>query len=313
VKAKPMKDPQVVLETSLPRPLVARGKVRDIYDLGDRLLMVATDRISAFDVVLPTGIPDKGRILTKLSVFWFRLTEGICPNHLLGGVELLPEDLAGYRDFLDGRAVVVKKARVFPVECVVRGYLSGSAWQEYKSVCKSAEGSTVKLWDVELPAGLSESDRLPQPIFTPTTKAAAGHDQSITFGEVVELVGEAVAGKLRELSLAIYNFASEYALSRGFIIADTKFEFGEIDGDIVIVDEMLTPDSSRFWDAATYKPGQPQPAFDKQVVRDYLQGLVDKGLWNKEYPGPELPQEIIQRTRERYLEAYKRLTGNELV
>ncbi|MGB9880983.1 MAG: phosphoribosylaminoimidazolesuccinocarboxamide synthase, partial [Anaerolineae bacterium] len=207
-----MEDSQVVLETSLPYPLAARGKVRDIYDLGDRLLMVATDRISAFDVVLPTGIPDKGRILTKLSAFWFRLTEGICPNHLLGGVELLPDDLAEYRGFLDGRAVVVRKARVFPVECVVRGYLSGSAWQEYRSICRSAEGSTVKLWDMELPAGLRESDRLPQPIFTPTTKAITGHDQGITFDEVVELVGKAVAERLKELSLEIYNFAAEYAL-----------------------------------------------------------------------------------------------------
>jgi len=302
----------VVTETSLPLPLVARGKVRDIYDLGDRLLMVATDRISAFDVVLPVGIPDKGRILTQLSAFWFRLTRHLCPNHVLGGIECLPAELDEYRDALSGRSLVVQKARVFPVECVVRGYLAGAVWQEYKAAERRASDGIVRLWDVELPVGLRESDRLPTPLFTPTTKAAQGHDQNVSFGEVCDLVGEDVARRLRELSLSIYQYASEYALHRGFIIADTKFEFGEREGEIIVVDEMLTPDSSRFWDVSSYEPGRPQPAFDKQIVRDYLQGLVDQGRWNKEYPGPELPPEIVQETRKRYLSAYERLTGEAL-
>lgn len=301
------------METSLPLPLVARGKVRDIYDLGDRLLMVATDRISAFDVVLPVGIPDKGRILTQLSAFWFRLTEHLCPNHVIGGAECLPADLDEHRDVLSGRSLVVQKARVFPVECVVRGYLAGAVWQEYRKAeqCGASDG-VVRLWDAEIPAGMRESDRLPTPLFTPTTKAAEGHDQSVSFEYVCDLLGSEVAHKLKELSLSIYQYASGYALQRGFIIADTKFEFGERDGQIIVVDEMLTPDSSRFWDVSTYEPGRPQPAFDKQIVRDYLQGLVDRGEWNKEYPGPALPPEIVQETRRRYLAAYERLTGQTL-
>ncbi|MGQ9523481.1 MAG: phosphoribosylaminoimidazolesuccinocarboxamide synthase [Armatimonadota bacterium] len=302
----------VVTETKLPLPMVARGKVRDIYDLGDRLLMVATDRISAFDVVLPVGIPDKGRILTGLSLFWFEFTRGLCPNHVLGGDEYLPAELSAYRDLLSGRCIVVKKARVFPVECVVRGYLAGAAWQEYEIAQLDASDGVVRLWDVELPAELRESDKLPEPVFTPTTKASQGHDANISFEEMCKLVGSEIARRLRELSISIYQYATEYALRRGFIIADTKFEFGEVDGEIMVVDEMLTPDSSRFWDAETYQPGRPQPAFDKQIVRDYLQGLVERGEWNKEYPGPVLPPEIVRETRARYLAAYERLTGRTL-
>jgi len=302
--------PPVLINTDLPRPLLVRGKVRDVYDLGDRMLLVATDRISAFDVVLPCGIPDKGKVLTQLSEFWFHLTKSVCPNHLIGGVEALPNDLAPFRHQLAGRSMVTRKAEVFPVECVVRGYLSGSAWEEYQAA-PVADG-TVRLWDESFPAGLRDSDRLPQPAFTPTTKAATGHDEHITFAQMVDMVGEKTAHTLKELSIAIYSKAAEYALSRGFIIADTKFEFGLIDGQIALVDEALTPDSSRFWDAATYVPGRPQPAYDKQVVRDYLLGLVKQGLWNKEAPGPQLPDDVIAQTRDRYLEAFRRLTGREL-
>lgn len=281
-------------------PLFRRGKVRDNFDLGDHLLLVATDRISAFDVVLPTPIPDKGRILTQMSLFWFDFTRDIVPNHFVtDDVETIPQLEPQEREMLRGRSLKVVKARVFPVECVVRGYLAGSGWREYRE--------TGKVCGVPLPSGLREADRLPQPIFTPATKAVVGHDENISFDQMVSLVGGEVAERLRDLSLQIYAKAAEYALQRGIILADTKFEFGQREGDILLVDEILTPDSSRFWDAASYRPGGPQPSFDKQFVRDYLLSLD----WDRTPPGPPLPDSIVERTREKYWEAFRRLTGRE--
>jgi phosphoribosylaminoimidazole-succinocarboxamide synthase len=272
--------------------------------------MVASDRISAFDVVLPTPIPYKGSVLTQISRFWFDLTAPFCPNQNLSGADAeLPGDLAG-REELQGRSVVVKKTTPYPVECVVRGYLSGSAWSAYKKAPPT--NGIVDLWGVRLPADLKESGRLPEPIFTPTTKAQTGHDESMTFSEVEDMVGTDTARALRDRTLAVYEVGCRHAESRGLILADTKFEFGERDGEMLLIDEVMTPDSSRFWDANIYQPGQPQPSFDKQFVRDWLQALCDAGEWNKQPPGPDLPADIVLGTSDRYLEAYRRVTGQAL-
>jgi len=278
---------------------IARGKVRDIYDLGDRLLIVATDRLSAFDVILPTPIPDKGRVLTQLSLFWFKLLRDVTPNHILSGAEI-PESFEEYRDELAGRSMVVRKTTPLPVECVVRGYLSGSGWKDYQA--------TGKICGVALPPGLRESDRLPEPIFTPATKATSGHDENISFDQAAALVGRPLAERLRATSLEIYQRASKYAEPRGIILADTKFEFGLLGEELLWIDEALTPDSSRFWPADRYKPGGPQPSFDKQYVRDYLERIG----WNKQAPGPELPPDVVAATRQKYREAHRILTGREL-
>lgn len=281
--------------------LVGRGKVRDIYSLGDQLLIVASDRISAFDYILATGIPDKGRVLTQLSIFWFDFLKDVTPTHFLtANVDEYPEVLQPYRDQLEGRSMLVKKARMMDVECVARGYLSGSGWKEYRaqrSVC-----------GIALPDGLVESDRLPEPLFTPATKAQSGHDENIPFSRVEEMVGVEVAARLRDRTLAIYRKASEYAATRGLILADTKFEFGFVDGELVLADEVLTPDSSRFWPADGYRPGGAQPSFDKQYVRDYLERIG----WNKQPPAPALPADVAERTSEKYKEAYRLLTGRAL-
>jgi phosphoribosylaminoimidazole-succinocarboxamide synthase len=276
-----------------------RGKVRDIYDLGDKLLIVATDRLSAFDVVLPTPIPDKGRVLTQLSLFWFNLLRDVVPNHVLSATDF-PAPFDSYKDDLAGRSMVVRKTQPLPIECVVRGYVSGSGWKDYRA--------TGKICGVALPAGLRESDRLPQPIFTPATKAATGHDENIPFEQAASLVGKELAERVRAISLEIYRRASAYAEPRGVILADTKFEFGLLHNDLIWIDEALTPDSSRFWPAAQYKPGGPQPSFDKQFVRDYLERIQ----WSKMPPGPELPPEVVAATRAKYREAYRILVGHEL-
>jgi phosphoribosylaminoimidazole-succinocarboxamide synthase len=278
--------------------LHAKGKVRDIYEAGDDLLMVASDRISAFDVVLPTAIPDKGRVLTGLSLFWFARTADIVPNHVLtASVEEFPASFSEHREELSGRAMLVKRAEVVPIECVARGYLSGSGWTEYQrssSVC-----------GVPLPAGLVESDRLPEPIFTPSTKAAEGHDENITQEQAAEIVGDGLAQRLKELTLTLYEFGADLARSRGIILADTKFEFGFAGKELILVDEVLTPDSSRFWPADRYEPGGAQPSFDKQYVRDWL----DEAGWDHEPPPPELPVTVVGQTAVRYREAYERITG----
>ena len=297
----------LLLKTELPgvEPF-ARGKVRDLYALGDRLLIVASDRISAFDVVLPSGIPDKGRVLTQLSVFWFEFLRDLVPTHFLTAtVDEFPQAARRHRAQLDGRAMLVRRAQVVPIECVVRGYLAGSGWKEYRQ--------TGRICGVRLPAGLRESEQLPEPIFTPATKATSGHDQNISFDQMAQQVGGELAEELRSLSLGIFRKAADYARSRGLLLADTKFEFGHEVGSegsqrLLLVDEVLTPDSSRFWAADEYQPGRPQPPFDKQLVRDYL----EKSGWNKQPPAPSLPSDIIEATRERYLEAYRRLTGGEL-
>lgn len=296
-----MHDGGVLLETETDLPLLGRGKVRDIYNLGEHLLFVATDRISAFDCILATGIPQKGRVLTQISVFWFQLLGDLIPNHLLtANFDEFPESLKKYRDRLEGRSMIVKEADMIPVECVARGYLSGSGWKEYK-----ASGTVC---GIRLPAGLRESDRLPKPIFTPATKAQSGHDENVPFEHVVSSVGAELAARLRDKTLAIYTRAAEYALERGLILADTKFEFGFIGGELVLADEVLTPDSSRYWPADRYSPGGPQQSFDKQFVRDYLETLS----WNKQPPAPGLPPEIVEKTKHKYLEAYERLTGHPL-
>lgn len=278
-----------------------RGKVRDTYVVGDDLLMVASDRISAFDVILPTPIPGKGAILTQLSRFWFGLTDEIIPNHLItASVDELPDELAQYRDELAGRAMLVRRAERIDVECVVRGYISGSAWVEYQ------KSSTVA--GEPLPAGLRQADRFPQPIFTPAIKNDDGHDQNISIAHLRELVGLDLAASLETTSLAVYEYAAGHSLLQGIILADTKFEFGWIDGELRLIDEILTPDSSRFWDAAVYEPGRDQASFDKQFVRDWL----NLSGWNKEPPGPELPAEVVAGTLSRYQEAYERLTGSTL-
>ncbi|MGA2069326.1 MAG: phosphoribosylaminoimidazolesuccinocarboxamide synthase [Thermoguttaceae bacterium] len=288
----------MVLQTALPGLPVRRGKVRDIYDLGDRLLLVSTDRLSAFDWVLPTGIPDKGRVLTQISAFWFDCLGE--PNHLVTtDVERMDLPPLVDRRELAGRTTLCRKAAVVPIECVVRGYLAGSGWQEYQrsgTVC-----------GIRLPAGLVESSRLPEPIFTPATKAEEGHDENISFERTVELVGRELAEELRRRSLDVFRRGAEYALGRGILIADTKFEFGQVDGRLLLVDEVLTPDSSRFWPADQYAPGRPQPSFDKQFVRDWLSASG----WDKNSPPPALPEEIVAKTRAKYVEAYERLTGRK--
>jgi phosphoribosylaminoimidazole-succinocarboxamide synthase len=277
----------------------ARGKVRDIYDLGDRLLIVATDRLSAFDVILPTPIPDKGRVLTQLSLFWFNLLKDVIPNHVLSSTDF-PAPFDKFKDDLAGRSMVVRKTKPLPIECVVRGYVSGSGWKDYRT--------TGKICGITLPAGLRESDRLPAPVFTPATKAASGHDENISFEQAASLIGEELAEKVRTVSLEIYNRAAAYAEPRGIIVADTKFEFGLLNNHLIWIDEALTPDSSRFWSARLYSPGGPQPSFDKQFVRDYLERMQ----WPKTPPGPELPPEVVGATRAKYREAFRILTGREL-
>jgi phosphoribosylaminoimidazole-succinocarboxamide synthase len=277
----------------------ARGKVRDIYDLGDGLLIVATDRLSAFDVILPTPIPDKGRVLTQLSLFWFDLLKDVVPNHVLSATDF-PAPFDKFKDELAGRSMIVRKTQPLPIECVVRGYLSGSAWKDYRA--------TGKICGIALPAGLRESDRLPEPIFTPATKAATGHDENIPFEQAAALIGKELAEKVRAVSLEIYRRAAAYAEPRGVILADTKFEFGLLNNGLIWIDEALTPDSSRFWPAAQYNPGGPQPSFDKQFVRDYLERIH----WPKTPPGPELPAEVVAATRAKYREAFRILAGREL-
>jgi phosphoribosylaminoimidazole-succinocarboxamide synthase len=278
--------------------MAAQGKVRDIYGTGDRLLMVTSDRISAFDVVLPNPIPDKGRVLTGLSLFWFDRTSNLVPNHLVTArVDEFPAEFLDHRDELGGRAMLVRRAEMIPVECVARGYLSGSGWKEYRN--------TGRVCGIELPSGLAESDRLPEPIFTPATKAQTGHDENITFEQAADIVGEGLAQRLKELTLTLYEFGASLARERGVILADTKFEFGFADGELILCDEVMTPDSSRFWPADDYRPGGPQPSFDKQFVRDWL----DASGWDHEPPPPELPPEVVGQTAVRYREAYERITG----
>lgn len=291
---------QALTETNLPGlPLLHRGKVRDIYDLGDSLLIVATDRISAYDVVLPTPIPEKGKILTLMTLFWLNFLKDIVENHLItANIEDYPEVLRPYTEVLRDRSMIVKKAKVLPVECIVRGYLSGSAWKEYQE--------RGEICGLKLPAHLKESDKLPEPIFTPSTKAELGkHDINISFEEMKKLIGEALAEKVKDLSLKLYKKASSYAEKRGIIIADTKFEFGIYDERLILVDEVLTPDSSRFWPKEEYEPGRPQKSFDKQFIRDWLKNSG----WKEGAPPPEIPLEIVLKTREKYLEALKRLTS----
>jgi phosphoribosylaminoimidazole-succinocarboxamide synthase len=279
-----------------------QGKVRDIYEVGDALLLVATDRISAFDYVLGSGIPDKGKVLTQLSSFWFDNTRQLVPNQVLQtDVRRYPAELQRHADVLAGRSMLVRRTNPVPVECVARGYLSGSGWKEYV-----ASGSVC---GVALPRGLSESDKLPEPIFTPATKAASGHDINISEAEAGRLVGDELIGRLRDLTLALYDFGASHAASRGIILADTKFEFGLTDsGEILLIDEVMTPDSSRYWPADQYAPGRAQPSFDKQFVRDYLEQIH----WNKQPPVPSLPEDVVARTREKYLEAFRRLAGKDL-
>ncbi len=288
----------ILLETDLPLPLVARGKVRDIYNVGGHLLFIATDRISAFDCILPSGIPQKGRVLTEMSLFWFETFAELIPNHLItADVNGYPESLQPFREVLEGRSMLVKRANMIEVECVARGYLAGSGWKEY------LESGTV--CGIRLPAGLRDGDRLSEPIFTPATKAQSGHDQNVSFTRVADQIGEALAGQLRDLTLTIYNRGARHAFQRGIILADTKLEFGFVNGTLVLADEVLTPDSSRWWPADTWKPGGPQPSFDKQFVRDYLETLS----WNKQPPAPALPADVIAKTSAKYQEAYQRLTG----
>ena len=283
-------------------PLIGRGKVRDLYAVGDALLMVATDRISAFDHVLGTGIPGKGKILTQISLFWFDLVRDIVPNHLIATeVSAFPESLHRYADQLEGRSMLVKRAQMFPVECVARGYIAGSGWKEYK-----ASGTVC---GIKLPEGLQDGSRLPEPLFTPSTKSQDGtHDENIPFSAVEEAVGADTAKELRRLTLAIYEKAGRHAESKGLILADTKFEFGTVGDRIVLADEVLTPDSSRFWEGSLWKPGGAQPSFDKQFVRDYLESIH----WNKQAPAPTLPDDVVHRTLDKYLEAFRRLTGRDL-
>jgi len=291
--------------TEIPGFPVRRGKVRDVYDLGDRLLIVATDRISAFDCVLPDPIPGKGRVLTALSRFWFDRFAGRHPHHLLEVVDgEVPPGLTPFAQQLRGRAMLCRKAGVVPIECVARGYLAGSGWKEYR-----ASGTVC---GIPLPAGLRECSRLPEPIFTPATKAETGHDENISFEEACRLVGEDVMKQLRDRTLALYSEGAAYAESRGIILADTKFEFGWTNDGLILIDEVLTPDSSRFWPADGYAEGRDQESFDKQFVRNYLQTLCDAGQWDKTDPAPSLPPEVIQATSRRYLEAYERLTGTRL-
>ena len=292
----------VLLETSIPYlKLHNKGKVREIFEIDGNLLLVATDRISAFDVILPNGIPHKGKVLTQMSEFWFELIGELTENHLITtSIDEIDKITEEDRDLLRGRSMLVKKVDVIPVECIVRGYLAGSGWKEYKehgTVCK-----------INLPDNLKESDKLPEPIFTPSTKAESGHDENISFEEAVEITGKELAEEIRQKSIAIYKKASEYALTKGIIISDTKFEWGKYGDKVILIDEVLTPDSSRFWPMESYSPGKPQPSFDKQFVRDYLESCG----WDKNPPPPLLPEDIIRTTSEKYLEAYTKLTGKEI-
>ncbi len=295
-------DSEVLLRTEMPGvELLSRGKVRDNYAAGDNLLIVATDRISAFDYILPTGIPGKGRVLTELSLFWFDFLRDVAPMHFLtAAVDEYPEPLGRYRNQLEGRSMLVRRAEMLQIECVARGYLAGSGWKEYRA------GSSV--CGIRLPPGLVEGDRLPEPIFTPATKAQSGHDENIPFETVEQLVGAKLAGRLRELTLEIYGRAARYAESRGIVVADTKFEFGFAGDELVLADEVLTPDSSRFWPKASYQAGGAQPSYDKQYVRDYLESIQ----WNKQPPAPALPPEVVRGTSEKYHEAFRALTGRTL-
>jgi phosphoribosylaminoimidazole-succinocarboxamide synthase len=291
-----------ILQLDLPGiKKVRSGKVREVFDLGNAFLLVATDRISAFDCVMPNGIPRKGEVLTQISHFWFEKFSSLVPNHLLAkSTDPLPANLQPYADKLALRSMIVKKAEPLAIECIVRGYLSGSGWKEYK------KSQTV--CGIKLPAGLTESAELPEPIFTPSTKAESGHDENISFEEACKISGTEIATQARDLSLKIYKAGRDYARERGIIIADTKFEFGLYEGQLILIDEVLTPDSSRFWPASEYAPGKGQPSFDKQFVRDYLETLD----WNKQPPAPELPKEVVEKTTEKYLEAYEKLTGKKL-
>jgi phosphoribosylaminoimidazole-succinocarboxamide synthase len=293
---------EIILQTDMPGvELHARGKVRDVYSVDGKLLIVATDRISAFDYILGTGIPDKGNVLTQLSIFWFDFLRDLVPNHLLtANVDEYPAPLLAFRDQLEGRSMLVKRADMVDIECVARGYLSGSGWKEYR------EHGTV--CGIKLPAGLKESAQLPEPIFTPSTKATSGHDENVSFEAVVNAVGADLAARLRDLTLSIYTKAARYAETRGVIIADTKFEFGFAGDQLILGDEVLTPDSSRFWPADTYKPGGAQLSYDKQYVRDYLEAI----RWNKQPPAPSLPAEVAEKTSEKYKQAYRELTGRDL-
>lgn len=290
---------ELVIKTELEGvKLLRRGKVRDIYEVGDHLLIVATDRVSAFDVVLPTGIPGKGRILTQISIFWFNQVKEIVENHIVSvDVREFPEPLPQYEKILHERSMLVKKASPLPVECIVRGYLSGSGWMDYKK--------TGIICGIRFPAGLTESAKLPEPIFTPSTKAEHGHDINITFEETIKILGRETAEKIRETSLSIYKRASEIAEKKGIIIADTKMEFGFYDGKLILIDELLTPDSSRFWSKKNYEPGKPQESYDKQIIRDYLLSIK----WDKKPPAPSLPEEIVRKTAERYEEIFRILTS----
>ena len=293
----------VLLKTNFPElKLHASGKVRDVYEIGDKqLLFVASDRISAFDYVLATGIPHKGSVLNQISLFWFDFLADIVPNHLItANVDQYPPEIRKYKDQLRGRSMLVRRAEMFPVECVVRGYISGSAWKEYKA--------SGKVSGISLPAGLKESDAFPEPIFTPSTKATTGHDENISFDQMCEIVGVENASHLRDLTLRVYKKAAAYARQRGIIIADTKFEFGRTEHGITLADEVLTPDSSRFWPADKYQPGRAQDSYDKQYVRDYLEQIH----WNKQPPAPALPPDVARRTSDKYQEAYYQLTGHKL-
>jgi len=297
------KNPLIVrLEISLPQfELLGRGKVRDIYAVGEHLLIIATDRISAFDFILESGIPGKGQILTQMSLFWFEFSKAVVTNHVVtASLEEFPPSLREHADALTGRSMLVKRAQPIPIECVARGYLAGSGWKEYQSL--------QSVCGIKLPPGLKESSQLPEPIFTPATKAASGHDENISFDKVADRIGRSTAETLREWTLSIYRKAASYALSKGIIIADTKFEFGIWQDQIILIDEVLTPDSSRFWPASEYVVGQPQKSFDKQFVRDYLEQI----RWNKQPPAPALPDWVVEATREKYQEAYELLTGSPL-
>ncbi|UCG34543.1 MAG: phosphoribosylaminoimidazolesuccinocarboxamide synthase [Phycisphaerales bacterium] len=289
------------METVIPGPPLRRGKVRDVYDLGDYLLLVATDRISAYDVVMANGIPGKGEMLTRMSKFWFDGFADTVPNHVESLIEEAPPELRPYASQLRGRAMLCRKLKMVPIECVVRGYLAGSGWRDYQE--------TQSICGVPLPAGLKQCEQLPKPIFTPATKAEEGHDENITFEQACEIAGEKLMQKLRDLSLQVYQQGAEYARKRGIIIADTKLEWGLDGKEIVLADEVLTPDSSRFWPAGRYEPGRDQESFDKQYVRNYLTELVSRGEWDKKPPGPELPAEIVANTASKYRQAYRQLTG----
>jgi phosphoribosylaminoimidazole-succinocarboxamide synthase len=293
---------KAVVEVSLPGvPVFGSGKVRETFDLGNRLLMVATDRISAYDSVLPNGVPGKGIILTQFSKFWFDQIESIVPHHLISTeLDGLPEHILRFRHLLEGRTMIARKAERIDIECVARGYISGSAWAEYQK--------SGTICGREMPPGLTESEKLPEPIFTPATKEATGHDENISVERMAELVGQELTDKLKSITLDVYNRAEQIARERGIIIADTKFEFGFVNGEVTLIDEVLTPDSSRFWDAELYQPGKSQPSFDKQIVRDWLTGSG----WNREPPAPALPEDVAVRTAQRYLEVYERITGQTL-